>query len=64
MQILDATVGSDQVHDDGFLKDLDGIEDIDPMTSKSKDRTKDMKHFFDNPRVSEGRKMVDCILCR
>ncbi|KAF8488970.1 hypothetical protein JB92DRAFT_3148159, partial [Gautieria morchelliformis] len=49
---------------DGWLKDLDAVEGLPDTEIKSKDRTLDTRYFFDNLHVEEGKKIIDCKLCR
>ncbi|KAF8478865.1 hypothetical protein JB92DRAFT_3133744 [Gautieria morchelliformis] len=48
---------------DGWLKDLDGVEDMPEVASKKADRTQDIGTFFDNVPDVGGKKMAECKLC-
>ncbi|KAF8512681.1 hypothetical protein JB92DRAFT_3143669 [Gautieria morchelliformis] len=57
----------DAAHPDGWLVDLDGIDEVPATKSRNpKDRTLDTQFFFANARVDleAGRKIIDCTLCR
>ncbi|KAF8529353.1 hypothetical protein JB92DRAFT_3092945 [Gautieria morchelliformis] len=58
------TLIHDEAHPEGWLKDLDGIEDL-PETGakKNKERTVDIQFFFDNLHEEMGQKVMDCKLC-
>ncbi|KAF8486706.1 hypothetical protein JB92DRAFT_2836656 [Gautieria morchelliformis] len=65
MPIPPATIAHDNAHPEGWLKDLDGIEDLPKIHSKKlKEHTLDIQFFFENQCKEEGKKLMDCKLCR